>query len=112
LTPHALPAIDAVSGLIFVKASKTVDSYRVRTVRVRIGDGCMCCVNTSGGLIKLFTRAILYADFRARFLADPLAVAKELGLGAQDLAELAKYDARKLRATVEGPEPQLASVQG
>ena len=72
----------------------------------------MCCVNTSGGLVKLFTRAILYADFRERFLADPLAVAKELGLGAEDLAELAKYDARKLRATVEGPEPQPASVHG
>jgi len=65
----------------------------------------MCCCNVSGGLGNIFRRAVLYADFRERFLANPLGVAKELGLSASDLTELAKYDARKLRAMAEGPKP-------
>jgi hypothetical protein len=58
---------------------------------------------------------VLYADFRERFLADPIGVARDLGLSEADQFELAKYDARKLRAIVEGPptparEAELMSV--
>ena len=63
----------------------------------------MCCCNTGSGLIQVFRGAVLYADFRERFLADPIGVAKALGLSEADQLELAKYDARKLRAMVEGP---------
>ena len=75
----------------------------------------MCCCNTGSGLIKVFRRAVLYADFQERFLADPIGVARDLGLSEADQLELAKYDARKLRAIVEGPpaparEAELSSA--
>jgi hypothetical protein len=66
----------------------------------------MCCSNTSTGLISIFRRAILYADFRERFLANPIAVAQEMGLSVAEQAELGKYETRKLKAMVEGPPLQ------
>jgi hypothetical protein len=63
----------------------------------------MCCINYNTGIAKLMSKAILDVTFRERFLADPLGTARELGYFETDQKELAKYDARKLRAMVEGP---------
>ena len=63
----------------------------------------MCCLNYNTNLAKLVSKAIMDAAFRERFLADPVKTAREFGFTEADRNELAKYDARKLRAMVEGP---------
>jgi hypothetical protein len=63
----------------------------------------MCCLNYNTKLAKLISRAITDAVFRDRFLADPMGMARELGFSESDQKELSKYEARKLRAMVEGP---------
>ena len=64
----------------------------------------MCCYNYSTRTVKLIIEAIMDAAFRERFLADPMGTAQEFGFSEADRKELAAYDARKLRAMVEGPD--------
>jgi len=66
----------------------------------------MCCGNYNTNIAKIISKAIMDATFRERFLADPPGTAKEFGFSVTDLNQLAKYDARKLRAIVEGPPPR------
>jgi len=63
----------------------------------------MCCYNYNTQTAKIITKAIMDATFRVRFLADPMGTAQEFGFSEADRKELAAYDARKLRAMVEGP---------
>jgi hypothetical protein len=63
----------------------------------------MCCHNYFGNFTKLISKAIMDEAFRERFLADPMQTAREMGFSKTDQDELALYDARKLRALVEGP---------
>jgi hypothetical protein len=63
----------------------------------------MCCCNYNTNLIKIIAKAISDSKFRQKFLADPRETAREFGFSERDQKELAKYDARKLRALVEGP---------
>ncbi|HVO17900.1 MAG TPA: hypothetical protein VMU15_01505 [Anaeromyxobacter sp.] len=63
----------------------------------------MCCINASGRKLSLFSKATLDPLFRETFLADPIGVARDFGLSPGELDELRLYDARKLRATFEGP---------
>jgi hypothetical protein len=63
----------------------------------------MCCYNYFENPTKIISKAILDATFRKRFLANPMATAREFGLTEAEQKELALYDARKLRAIVEGP---------
>lgn len=63
----------------------------------------MCVYNQNTKVIRLISKAIMDATFRERFLADPMGTAKEFGFSETDQNELAAYDARKLRAMVEGP---------
>ncbi len=63
----------------------------------------MCCYNYNAKLVKLISKAIMDATFREQFLADPMGTAQEFGFSEADHNELAPYDARKLRAMVEGP---------
>jgi hypothetical protein len=64
----------------------------------------MCCLNYNTKLARLMSKAIVDAAFRERFLADPVRTAREFGFSEADQQELAKYDARKLRAMAEGPD--------
>ena len=66
----------------------------------------MCCYNYNTKTAKIIIKAILDAAFRERFLADPMSTAREFGFSEADRKELAAYDARKLRAMVEGPAPR------
>lgn len=66
----------------------------------------MCCGNYNTNLAKTICKAIMDAAFRERFLADPLGTAQDFGFSEAELKELAKYDASKLRAIVEGPLPR------
>ena len=65
----------------------------------------MCCYNQNTKLMKLISKAIMDETFRERFLADPMGTAREFGFPEADQNELSAYDARKLRAMVEGPGP-------
>jgi len=65
----------------------------------------MCAYNQNTKLIKLVSKAIMDETFRERFLADPKGTAQEFGFSEADQNELAAYNARKLRAMVEGPNP-------
>jgi len=48
-------------------------------------------------------KAITDSALRERFLANPALTAQEFGFTESDQIALARYDARKLRAMVEGP---------
>lgn len=63
----------------------------------------MCCYNYNSKLVKLISKAIMDETLRERFLADPMGTAQEFGFSEADQDELAAYDAKKLRAMVEGP---------
>jgi hypothetical protein len=63
----------------------------------------MCCVNYNTRFVNLISKAIMDPVLRERFLADPAVAAREFGFTEPELSELARYDARKLRAMVEGP---------
>ncbi len=63
----------------------------------------MCVYNQNTKLMKLISKAIMDATFRERFLGDPIGTAQEFGFSEADQNQLAAYDARKLRAMVEGP---------
>jgi hypothetical protein len=71
----------------------------------------MCCCNYNTKLMCLIAKAILEAPFREKFLADPMTTAKNFGVTNDDLALLALYDDRKLRAMVEGPPAQAESFK-
>jgi hypothetical protein len=66
----------------------------------------VCCGNYNTKLVQLISKAIMDAAFRERFLAEPRGTAQEFGFSEADQNELARYDARKLRAMVEGPVRQ------
>jgi hypothetical protein len=65
--------------------------------------GSMCGTNCNTPFVKLIMKAITDAALRERFLANPMQTAQEFGFTEYDQNELARYDARKLRAMVEGP---------
>ncbi len=63
----------------------------------------MCGTNCNTGFVKLIMKAIVDAEVRERFLANPKLTGQEFGFTEYDQSELARYDLRKLRALVEGP---------
>jgi hypothetical protein len=72
----------------------------------------MCCGNYNTNIAKLFSKAIMDENFRERLLANPVGTAQEFGFSQTELNQLAKYDARKLRAIVEGPRPRSCDALG